>query len=122
MRKKLLTAGVLLAGLATPLVIASPAQAHPVDAYYGNRGHGWTNTAHTRVGVEDQRSDGIRIAAIIRTLPAGNVYRLFDANNNDPGHSAAAVPAGERIDQIQVCGYYADSGALRSCGNVITVS
>jgi hypothetical protein len=124
MRKKLCTIGVLLAGIVIPLTIASPAHADPAPAhaYYGNRGHGWTNTERTRVGVEDQLSDGIMIAVLVRTLPAGNVYRLFDANNSDPGHSAAPIPAGELIDQIWVCGYYASSGALRSCGGVVTVT
>lgn len=52
MRKKLYTAA-LMAGLALPLALATPAQAHPVYAYHG-ADRAWTNTAHTRVGVEDR--------------------------------------------------------------------
>lgn len=110
-RKKLYTAA-LMAGLALPLALATPAQAHPVYAYHG-ADRAWTNTAHTRVGVEDRERDGHGVYAeyIIR---GGTVRDVSDANGSAPGHGAEA--AGGVVTQLRVCERNV------SCGNWITVS
>jgi hypothetical protein len=113
MRRPLITALAMLTGMIGSVVLAAPARANVVHAYYGNRGHGWTNTASTRVGVEDQRRDGIQIfvyGAQVCVDPnwceVGHHedYIAFDANNNDPGHSVYYAWTGYRVLDLMVCG------------------
>lgn len=60
----------------------------------------WTNTARTRVGVEDGEADGHGVYAEYLTT-GGTVRTLEDANGNAPGHSAE--DARGVVTKLRVC-------------------
>ena len=119
-RMRSLFAACLVGGVASVL-FAVPAHARVVDAYYGNRGHAWTNTANTRVGVEDQRDDGIRIFVHTEAVypPSGLILLeiTYDENNHDPGYDVYVVPAGWKLVAFQVCGIWNGATVVRGCGD-----
>ncbi|MGH3839807.1 MAG: helix-turn-helix domain-containing protein, partial [Pseudonocardiaceae bacterium] len=82
---------VLLAAIGSIRDLAGDPAPTPgvVRTWYGAN-EAWTNTAHTRVGVEDREADGHGVYAeyIIR---GGPLRTLADANGSDPGHSAEAA-------------------------------
>lgn len=104
---------VLLAAVDTIRDLASDPPPTPgvVRASYGpNRA--WTNTAHTRVGVEDREADGHGV--YVEYLVGGAVRTLADVNGSDPGHSAEA--AGGLVTKLRVC----EQG--EGCGDWVEVS
>jgi hypothetical protein len=105
----------VMAGLTMFAVNAAPAGAHVVHAYHGSRGHAWTNTAHTRLGLEDTNCDGLRVRAEYREGPGPWDIHLVigsDPNGCDPGHGAWEVGVnGITGWQIRVC------TETRGCGN-----
>lgn len=109
-----------LVGVVGSVLFAVPAHARVVDAYYGDRGHAWTNTANTRVGVEDQRDDGIRIFVETEaSYPPANLLLFvdtYDDNNHEPGHSVYEVPAGWKLVAFRVCGIWNGATEVRGCG------
>ncbi len=103
MRKKLYaTATAITAGLLLALAFATPAQAHVVHVFNGDLGHGWTNTAHTRIGVDDTKCDalGATTEAVTNRLV---FFDVSDPNGCDGGTGAKAAPAGQTIIAIRVC-------------------
>jgi hypothetical protein len=117
----------VLVGLVGSVTLGGPAHAATADAYYGNRGHAWSNIAGTRVGVEDQRDDGIEIFAEISIFgPVGPnntlTLRTYDRNDSNPGRSVFVVPSGWVLWEFRVCGIlngheYSD---VRGCGGAAT--
>ncbi|MFI5898534.1 hypothetical protein ACIA5D_51590 [Actinoplanes sp. NPDC051513] len=114
----------VLVGLLGSITLVEPAHAAVVHAYYGNRGHAWSNTAATRIGVEDQRNDGIRIYAdgLARCVDldlcvSPDLFLQYDVNNNEPGYSVYVAPPGYRVSEFRVCGIWngAPSGDYRGC-------
>lgn len=99
MRKKVYITA-LMAGLALPLAFATPAQAHVLSAHHGDD-RAWTNTAHTRVGVEDGEADGNGVYAQYKIGGSENIYHVGDRNGNAPGHGAE--DAGGIVRKIRVC-------------------
>ena len=96
---------VLLAamvGLAAPLAVAAPAHAHVVNAYHGNRGHAWTNSDHTRVGIDDQRCDNLHVWAEALLNTSWIIY-VYEPNGCRDGHGASALLPGERVAALRVC-------------------
>jgi hypothetical protein len=108
--KKLHAAATLAAAIALPVATALPASAHPADAYHGNRGHAWTNTAHTRVGVEDTRCDGFQVWAVARTNNLGDL-QLPDLSDCGGGPTRYVLPTGTKVLALRVC------AETRGCGN-----
>jgi hypothetical protein len=111
----------VMVGLLAPSGYATPAQAASIDAYYGNRGHAWTNLAQDRIGVEDQRDDGIRIFVVAFATDGNDEKWLqkFDENNNSPGYSVLLVPRGDHLQFIYVCGIWNGASVQRGCGSIV---
>jgi hypothetical protein len=120
MRMIRLIAPAVVAGLLASLAVTTPAEAHVVSAYYGNRGHAWTNSDHTRVGVEDQREDEIKIfveGSAISSAMQTIGFKFYDENNNNPGHTAKALPFGYVMLKMRVCGIRNGASEPRGCGD-----
>ncbi len=102
MRKKLFAATAVAMGVVLALAFATPASAHVVDAYHGSRGHGWTNTAHTRIGVQDTNCDNIDVAT--QAVTENNLtFRVWDPDGCFGDTGAAESPRGQKIVLIRVC-------------------
>ncbi|MGH3886337.1 MAG: hypothetical protein ACRDSZ_07175 [Pseudonocardiaceae bacterium] len=100
MRKKIYITA-LMAGLALPLAFAAPAQAQVQYVYHGDLGRAWTNTEHTRVGVEDLKRNGNGVYALYKIRGSQNQYHVGDRNGSFPGHGAE--DAGGIVQKIKVC-------------------
>ncbi len=100
----------LILGVIPAMAIASPAQAHVVDAYHGSRGHAWTNSAHNRVGIEDTNCDGLGVWG--EALLENNVHFIvFDQDGCDGDGDGYPTPGGVIVVALRVC---ADT---RGCGD-----
>jgi hypothetical protein len=116
-RKFYLVLSALLLGLAAPLAVAQPAHATAGhDNFLGNRGHAWTNTDHTRLGVDDQRSDRVRI--YVEAFTNTRAYLLdYDRNDSADGHTVYIAPPGMRWAQLRVCGWHLDEQRWIGCSD-----
>jgi hypothetical protein len=115
----------VVAGVLASMAVVTPAQAHVVEAWYGNRGHGWTNSAHTRVGVADLRDDGIVInIEALAVYPNGalEIIHLNDPDNSGPRHLAYQVGSGAVLAWIRVCGTWNGQHEYRGCGDFAPVT
>jgi hypothetical protein len=101
MKKLLYPLGVLSAALAMFATTATPALAHVVDVYHGSRAHGWTNSAHTRVGLEDTQADGLW--ARLDVMAGGQWYVGYLYDDTDSGHASGPAPAGRVLQKIRAC-------------------
>jgi hypothetical protein len=99
-----------LVGLAGSFTLIGPAEAKVAHAYYGNRGHAWSNTAGSRIGVEDQRSDGIYIYADIHVTCVRHDYcgyggyEVREYDDSGSGFRVYIAPYGYRVHYFRVCG------------------
>lgn len=114
MRKKLYV-GALMAALALPVTVATPALADSPYVYHRG-GVAWTTNADTHVNVNDADCDGdvVYVKWYINGLHAGN---LRDGNGCDPGHSHR--DAGGVVSHLQVC-ELPDEGS-QTCGLLVPV-
>jgi hypothetical protein len=115
-------------GVVATLVSATPARAEVHDAYYGNRGHAWTNTSEDRVGVEDQRNDGIKIyvEGFLECVDATHLacdsdqfFSRYDEDNSDPEHTVFVVHPWYNLSWFKVCGIWNGAHETRGCGSVV---
>jgi hypothetical protein len=94
----ILAATLAIFGASTPTASAALGVVH---VYHGNRAHGWTNTDHTRVGIEDTRADGLVVRLDVM---AGNIWYVGwvdDPDGTGPQHGAKYAPAG--LQKIRAC-------------------
>jgi hypothetical protein len=119
MKKFLYPLGILTTTLGLFGALAAPAQATVHNANYGNRGSAWTNTAHTRVGVQDNRADGVAIYVDAYTALGTRLFAK-DENDSDPGHSAYPSPDGSRFVAFRVCGWHTAEQRW-GCGNLVEI-
>lgn len=81
--------GTILNLIRDPVLVVSPAPTVVRTSYGVNEA--WTNTAHTRVGVEDGEADGHGVYAQYKTRGSDNIYHVGDRNGSAPGHGAEAA-------------------------------
>jgi hypothetical protein len=101
MKKFLYPLGVLTGALAILGAGTLPASADVVDVYHGNRAHGWTNSDHSRVGIQDTRADGLVVRLDVM---AGNVWYVGwvdDPDGTGPLHGHKYAPVG--LQKIRAC-------------------
>jgi hypothetical protein len=101
------TALALAAGLALCIVAAAPADAHPVHAYHGSRGHAWTNTNHTRLAAQDTNCDDLHVWAEYRYrttwVPGIHVVLPRDPDGCGPGYWVDDVDLRDSRYEIRLC-------------------
>jgi hypothetical protein len=110
MRGRRVVAAIASAVVLAVLGVASTAHAHVVYAVTGGshgdtvwRAVAWTNSDHTRVGIEDLACDGYLYAEVWVRYPGDSQWRWKADDPCGEGHGAAQLSSPITRGSIRVC-------------------